>query len=134
MNGAQRQPTGDDAPRDDLAASAVGIANRPGFRHAWQHRRWRFLLASMTVSGIGDWLYFTAFAVWLFDETGSPGWLGAVATARMLMYVVFSSPAGSLGQRFNRRRMLLSLDLARAAVMVALAVIFAVDGPPLLAA
>jgi len=51
--------------------STSPIESRVGFRQAWAHRRWRALLASTAVSGIGDWLYFTAFAVWLFNRTGS---------------------------------------------------------------
>jgi class 3 adenylate cyclase/CHASE2 domain-containing sensor protein len=104
---------------------------RAGFREAWQSRRWRRLLASFTVSGIGDWLYATAFVVWLYDRTGSAAWLGAAMTARMLAYIVLGPFGGALASRWPRRQLMVGLDIARAGVMFALAALMAADGPAL---
>ena len=115
----------------DLGAASAGRADRGGFRQAWQSRRWRLLLGSVTVSGIGDWLYSTAFAVWLYQRTGSAGWLGAAVTARMLAYILLGPIGGSLAARVNRRLLMIGLDLARVGVMLGLAALMAADGSPL---
>ena len=65
------------------------------FRGAWRHRRWRWLLASYAVSMTGDFLYFVALVVVLYDATGSAGWVAVSAVARMLGYV-FLSPFGGV--------------------------------------
>ena len=103
------ESAGDDR---DPASEPEAPVNRGGFRHAWQSRRWRLLLGSVTVSGIGDWLYTTAFAVWLYQRTGSAGWLGAAMTARMLVYIVLGPVAGSVAARLPRRQLMIGLDLA----------------------
>lgn len=64
------------------------------FRGAWQHRRWRWLLASFAVSSIGDFLYFVALLVFLIESTGSPSWVAAAAVARLLAYAFFGSLGG----------------------------------------
>ena len=103
------------------------------FRGAWRHRRWRWLLASYAVSMTGDFLYFVALVVVLYDATGSAGWVAVSAVARMLGYVFLSPFGGVVADRFDRRRLLVSLDLFRAVVMVALAFVAWTDGSPVLA-
>ena len=98
------------------------------FRGAWRHRRWRWLLASYAVSTTGDFLYFVALIVLLYDATGSAGWVAASAVARMLAYVFLSPFGGVVADRFDRLRLLIWLDVARAAVMVVLAVVAWTDG------
>ena len=104
-----------------------------GFRAAWAHRRWRALLAATAVSGIGDLLYVTAFAVWLYERTSSVAWLGGAVMARMLVYVVLGPVGGAIAGRLPRRRLMVSLDGARVVVMAALAIVIAADGAPVLA-
>ncbi|NMD23129.1 MAG: MFS transporter, partial [Actinobacteria bacterium] len=53
-----------------------------GFRGAWRHRRWRWLLGSYAVSMTGDFLYAVALVVLLIDDTGSAGWVAAAAVLR----------------------------------------------------
>ena len=103
------------------------------FRGAWRHRRWRWLLASYAVSTTGDFLYFVALIVLLYDATGSAGWVAASAVARMLAYVFLSPFGGVVADRFDRLRLLVWLDVARAGVMVVLAVVAWTDGSPALA-
>ena len=100
------------------------------FRGAWRHRRWRWLLASYAVSTTGDFLYFVALIVLLYDATGSAGWVAASAVARMLAYVFLSPFGGVVADRFDRLRLLVWLDVARAGVMVVLAVVAWTDASP----
>ena len=81
------------------------------------------------VSSIGDWLYLVALVVLVYQETQNPIVLGIVGAARMLPYILLSIPAGIITDRFERRLVLLTSDLARAVCMVVLAWIVATDGP-----
>ena len=81
------------------------------------------------VSSIGDWLYLVALVVLVYQETQNPIVLGIVGAARMLPYILLSIPAGIITDRFDRRLVLLTSDLARAVCMLVLAWIVATDGP-----
>lgn len=87
------------------------------------------LLLGEFVSSIGDWLYLVALVVLVYRETQDPIVLGIVGAVRMLPYIFLSIPAGIITDRFDRRFVLIGSDLARAACMVVLAVLVAVDGP-----
>ena len=87
------------------------------------------LLIGEFVSSIGDWLYLVALLVIVYERSNDPVLLGVVGAARVLPYVVLSVPAGIVADRFDRRLVLLSTDLARGAIMVAMAVLVAVGGP-----
>ena len=87
------------------------------------------LLIGEFVSSIGDWLYLVALVVLVYQETQNPIVLGIVGAARLLPYMLLSIPAGIITDRFDRRLVLLTSDLARAACMLVLAWIVATDGP-----
>jgi MFS family permease len=100
--------------------------------------RLRRLLAALAASQVGDWLYNVALIALVLDRTGSPTWAGAVVAARMLPMVVGAPFGGALADRWDRRRLLLASDWARAALMALLALVAAAGLPivlaPLLAA
>jgi MFS family permease len=87
------------------------------------------LLIGEFVSSIGDWLYLVALVVLVYRATEDPVLLGIVGAARLLPYVFLSIPAGIVGDRFDRRYVLLVSDLVRAACMVVLAILVSIDGP-----
>ena len=87
------------------------------------------LLLGEFVSSIGDWLYLVALVVLVYEQTQDPVILGIVGAARMLPYILLSIPAGVIADRFDRRMVLLVSDLARAACMVVMAALVALDGP-----
>ncbi len=87
------------------------------------------LLVGEFVSSIGDWLYLVALLVVVARESGDPVLLGIVGAARVLPYVILSVPAGIAADRFERRFVLLTTDVARAVIMLVLAWLVAVDGP-----
>jgi MFS family permease len=90
------------------------------------------LLASFAVSSIGDFFYFIAIIVFLIESTGSPSWLAAAAVARLLAYALFGTLGGVIAERYDRRRLMVMLDVTRAVVMVILAVVVWKHGPPAL--
>lgn len=107
-----------------------------GFRSAWRHRRWRWLLGSVVISLAGDLLYWVAIVAFLVSGT-SPGagaaWVAAVLIVRLIPYVVIGPIGGAIADRFDRRRLLVGLDLVRAGIFLTMAAVIAVDGPRLAA-
>ena len=87
------------------------------------------LLIGEFVSSIGDWLYLVALVVLVYQETQDPVVLGIVGAARLLPYVFLSIPAGIVGDRFDRRYVLLASDLVRMVCMIALAWLVMIDAP-----
>ena len=107
----------------------VDRAERAGFKGALAHRDFRILLASLTTSGTGDWLYNVALVVLVLDTTGSPGWVAAASIGRLVPYVLFSPFGGALADRYGPRRMMIASDLARAALMGLLALVAVTSAP-----
>ncbi len=88
------------------------------------------LLVGEFASGIGNWLYLVALMVIIYRTSGA-ALLGVIGAARVLPYVLFSIPAGMIADRFDRRYVLIVSDLARGLLMLVLAWLAAVNGPPL---
>ncbi len=87
------------------------------------------LLVGEFVSSIGDWLYLVAILILVYQTTQNAVVLGIVGAARILPYVFLSVPAGIVADRFDRRLVLLSTDIARGLLMLAIAAIVVTDGP-----
>jgi len=87
------------------------------------------LLVGEFVSSIGDWLYLVAILILVYQVTEDPFVLGLVGAARVLPYLVLSIPAGIVADRFDRRLILLSTDVARGILMLVIAAIVFLDGP-----
>jgi MFS family permease len=110
----------------------VSAAPKAGtFRSAWRNRRWRAFIAGTSISAAGDFVYLVALVVYLIDETGSAGWVAAAATARMATFLLLGPVGGAIADRFDRRRLMVLLDVARAAVMVVVALVITIGVHPL---
>jgi MFS family permease len=103
----------------------------PGLTAALRHRDFRLLLTGYTAALVGGWAYNVGLAVWIYEETGSAGWVGAATICRFVPALLFSPYAGVLADRFERVRLMMLLDAAAAAFMVALALETAFDLPVL---
>ncbi len=93
----------------------------PGLLVSLRHRDFRLLMTATVVSVVCSWAYSVALTVWIFQETRSPGWVGAATIGRFVPALLFSAYAGVIAERFERVRLLVVLDVASAVVMVALA-------------
>lgn len=87
---------------------------------ALRHRPFRRLVIGLAASQLGDWAYNVALLAYVFERTHSVAWLGATTAARVLPVVVLGPLGGVLTDRFDRRRLMIAADLARAALMGAL--------------
>lgn len=107
--------------------------SRSSFRSALRHRDYRWLASAFVVSNIGSWAYNVALMVWVFDSTGSAAWAGAVSLARFVPALLFSAYGGVLAERFERRNLIVVLNLTSAATHVLMALVVAANGPIVLA-
>lgn len=103
------------------------------FRDALRHRDYRWLVSAFLVSNIGSWAYNVALIVWVFEKTNSAAWAGGAVLARTLPALLFSAYGGVLAERFERRNLMVVLNVTSAATHVGLAITVAADGPTLLA-
>ena len=78
-----------------------------------RHRDFALLWAGMTVSLLGDGIYFVAIAWQVYDLTESPAALSLVGLAWSLGMVAFLLLGGSVADRVDRRRQMIVADLVR---------------------
>ena len=80
----------------------------------WRNRTYLLLWSGQIISSVGTQVSDIAFPFLVLALTNSPaqaGFVGAVAT---LPYFIFSLPAGALIDRWNRKRVMILCDTARA--------------------
>lgn len=88
--------------------------------NAFRHRDYRIFWVGALLSNTGSWLLNLTLAYVLFQLTGSALWVGAAVAAQFLPMVVLSPLGGSLADHRPRRRILLVMQTAMAAVALAL--------------
>ena len=82
------------------------------------NRNFRRLWGGTVISLLGDWFNTIALYVLVTELTGSPFALGAVFLTKMLPWAVAAPLAGVLVDRYNRRRLMIGMDLLRAGVVL----------------
>lgn len=81
-------------------------------------REYRKYLAARSLSGFGDIVTYVALPVLVYRLTGSATLTAAVAGLEAAPYVLFGLLAGVLGDRANRKRVMVAADLADAVLLV----------------
>jgi len=81
-------------------------------------RGFRDLLIGQAVSALGDWMGTIAMMVLVLDLTGSSTAVGGMLVLRLLPAVVAGPVAARAVGRWKRRRTMLAMDAARAAIVV----------------
>jgi predicted MFS family arabinose efflux permease len=111
------------------AATAViggesGVATRipPADGTVWANHDFRLIWASQTLSDMGTGVSQLGYPLLMLAITGSPAQAGALSAVRALPYLLFGLPAGALADRWNRKRMMIWCDAARALVMLTIPV------------
>ena len=82
------------------------------------NRDFRRLWLGEIASLLGDWLNTIALYTLIRQLTGSPVALGLVFIVKTLPFALASPLAGLLADRFDRKRLMIAADLARAAVVL----------------
>jgi MFS family permease len=87
-----------------------------------RNRDFRRLFLASVVSLAGDWFSFVAVASLVTELTGRPGAPAFVYAATVIPVFVASPIAGTIADRFDRKRILVVADLLRVPVALALCV------------
>lgn len=90
-------------------------------------RDFRWLLASSWTSNVGDGVALAAAPLLIASMTSSPILVASGAILQFLPWLVFGLHAGAIADRFDRRRLVMFANAARAVVLAALCV-FLVTG------
>ena len=95
-------------------------ADRSGFRALLTHSSFSRLWRAMLVSSLGDWVGFVAVTA-LVAHRGGTAAKGSLAVAgvllaRLLPSVLFGPFAGVFTDRLDRRKLMVTADLARGAL------------------
>lgn len=75
-------------------------------------------------------MYWLALIVVLAEHSAGGAWVAAAVVARLTPRLLFGAIGGAVADRFDRRALLMVLDGSRAAVMLVLTVLTALDAPP----
>lgn len=98
-------------------------------RHILRHRDFRLLLTGFSISAAGDWLYGVALVVFVFNETGSPTWVGAATIVRLMPYIFLGPVGGVVADRYEQRTVMVISDVLRAILMFGLALVALLSAP-----
>lgn len=91
-------------------------------------RSFRAVWLSSAISGTGDGMFLTAFPLLAAAISRDAVLVAGVTIASKVPWLVFSLVAGAIADRIDRRRLMVLADVARAAVVAALAAIVLADG------
>ena len=80
---------------------------------------WRFWIGQ-TVSNLGNSISLLAAPLAIYDLTGSALNLGLVSVAQMVPYILFGLWIGAWVDRVDRRRLMISADIARAIIIMSI--------------
>lgn len=83
---------------------------------ALSHRNYQYYFLGQSVSLVGFWLQAVGMGWLVFDLTKSPFWVGAVAAASGLPFLILSIFAGVLVDRVNKQKLLVWTQITEAAV------------------
>jgi len=96
------------------------VTRRPGTLAAFTSRDFRLLWSGQTISFVGDAAFIVALSWRVTDLTGKASSLGFVLAAESLAMLATLLWGGVLADRYSRRMLMISSDLARAVVMTVL--------------
>jgi MFS family permease len=99
------------------------------FRNVFRNRGLRRLELAWAGSIIGTWAYAIAVVVYAYEQGGARA-VGVVGLVRWIAAGIASPFASLLGDRYDRRWVMVGSDLARAALIGIAAVVVYSSGPP----
>jgi MFS family permease len=100
-----------------MAANTSGVS-----RSLRGSRNFTALLTAAGISSLGDGVRLAAFPLLAVTITASPVAVTGVAIANRLPWLLVALFSGAIADRYDRRKLMILVDIARAAVVAALAV------------
>jgi len=105
-----------------IQASQLGSTILPGPWRPLRNSTFRNLLVSNLVSDIGTFMQ-SVGAAWLMTSlTNNPLYIALIQTATALPFFLLALPAGSLGDIFDRRKLILGTEIWMLVVAVVLTI------------
>ncbi len=101
-------------------ASESSAASRAASASLWRNRDYMLFWGGRTVSALGSSMSGIAFPLVILALTRSPALAGLGGGLHVVPYVLFSLPAGTLVDRWDRRRTMLFCDAARALTLASI--------------
>lgn len=92
---------------------------------AFAFRDYRRFWIGAVVSNIGTWMQNVTVPYVLYELTGSGTWVGLAIAAQVLPSILLNPLAGSLADRFSRRKLLMNAGAVQAVASLALALLWA---------
>src|SRR4051812_30018270 len=89
----------------------------------------RYVLGAYLVDDTASWGYSVVLAAYVYERTGSTGWIALVACTRWVGGLLVSGYAGVVADRFDRARLIAASGVLCAVSMVLLTIVIGVDGP-----
>jgi hypothetical protein len=106
----------------------VGGTEKPA--SLWRNREFVLLEAGRLLSNVGTGATTIAYPLLVLALTHSPAKAGIVGFARLIPSALFSLVAGVVADRYNRKRLMIGADCARAAAVGGLATLILLDRAP----
>ncbi|HEY3671226.1 MAG TPA: MFS transporter [Acidimicrobiia bacterium] len=94
-----------------------------------RHPQLAAVIAAEGMSGAGDAIFWVGLLVWLLDQPNGTSLVAFAAIARLGPRVVFGAAGGVFADRYDRRKLMVALDLARGLLMLALASLTSAGSP-----
>jgi len=98
--------------------SAAALSPAAYWRLVRSNRDFRLLWSAQIVSELGDWIYAVAIYALLLEATGSARSVAIAVVLQVLPQVLVAPVAGALNDRISRKKIMISADLARAAIVL----------------
>lgn len=95
---------------------------RGGVLSAFGYRDFRLLWSGAFISNVGTWIHTTALLWYVKELTDSNSWVATVHLATFIPIIFFVLYAGSLADRFDRRKLIIVTQVMMMAAALALAV------------
>jgi MFS family permease len=89
----------------------------------------RYVLGAYLIDDTASWGYSVVLAAYVYERTGSTGWIALVACTRWVAGLLVSGYAGVVADRFDRARLIALSGVLCAVSMVLLTIVIGVDGP-----
>lgn len=103
-----------------------GSSGRPGAFELLRRRDFGLYWWAGMLSSPGNWLYYVTASVLIFEMTDSPLMVGILNFANFVPTLLFSLPAGALGDRFDKRRIVTAAAIGGSTVAAGLTVLSAI--------
>jgi MFS family permease len=106
---------------EDVRGTPVALERGEERPAVLRNRNFLLLWAGQLVSQVGDRIHAIALMWWVLETTGSAALMGTVLVFATVPSVIFGPLAGGLVDRWNRKAVIVVMDLVRGVIILAVA-------------